>query len=97
MKAIDIQKEFTAEERMTRVGGERLRALILSASQVELCFSGKPIASVSFLDEGLAKLALEGWVLSDFQVKLQIKEMHPRDKKILDDLIQERLKRKREP
>jgi hypothetical protein len=45
----------------------------------------------------LAKLALEGWVLSDFQAKLQIKEMHPRDKKILDELIQERLKRNREP
>lgn len=96
MKEIAIFNVFTAEERMTRIGGERLRVLILKETdggeKIALQFAGKAIASVSFLDEGLAKLLLEGWSMKQYQARVQLIDIHPRDKKILDDLLRERAK-----
>jgi hypothetical protein len=94
MKKIDLIHDFTSEEKMTRIGGERLRKMILEETPVELVFSSRPIASVSFLDEGIAKLIFEGWTIEDLKVKLVLTGIHPRDKKILDELIKERMGRK---
>ena len=47
---IDIEKDFTPEERMTREGGEKLRSMILDSTHpISIDFHLKPIASVSFL------------------------------------------------
>ncbi|MBS1959535.1 MAG: hypothetical protein JST80_08705 [Bdellovibrionales bacterium] len=94
MKKIDVFKEFTAEERMTRVGGEKLRLMILKIHPVALEFAGRPIASVSFLDEGIAKLILEGWTAKDVEARLKFDRIHPRDLQIVRDLIKERSKSK---
>ena len=91
---INVIKEYSKEERMTREGGEKLREQILSASKnhavVELNFSKTPVASVSFWDESLAKLLLEGWTIKDIQNKIKLVDVHPRDVEILDKLIQAR-------
>ena len=91
MKKIYIFSEFTAEERMTRIGGERLRHLILKEAPVSLFFESKPIASVSFFDEGIAKLILEGWSKEVIHEKVSLHEIHPRDQAVLDQLIKSRL------
>lgn len=90
---IDLFKDFTAEERMTRVGGEKLRKKILSFSKdsrISIQAHHKPIASVSFWDEGIAKLILEGWTSDDIQRRLQFKEIHSGDQKIIDRLVEDR-------
>jgi hypothetical protein len=88
---IDL-REFTGEEKMTRVGGERLRKLILAAKKpVKIAFHGKAIASVSFLDEGLAKLIQEGWSKKQMQEDLELDQIHPRDLQLLEDLIRSQL------
>jgi aromatic ring-cleaving dioxygenase len=88
---IDLH-DFTAEEKMTRVGGERLRKLILTKKKpIKIEFHGKAIASVSFLDEGLAKLVQEGWTKKQIQEELTLHQIHSRDLKLLEDLIRSHL------
>ena len=94
MKKVDVFKEFTAEERMTRIGGEKLRNLILKSYPVTLEFDGRAIASVSFLDKGIAKLILEGWSEKEIDARLKYDRIHPRDLGIVKDLIKERLRSK---
>lgn len=85
---------FSAEEKMTRVGGEKLRKMILSLPlPVTLKFGSKPIASVSFLDEGLAKLIQEGWTKEKISTEIQLQNIHPRDLDLLKDLIRAHLKK----
>lgn len=91
MKSLNVFDEFTAEERMTRIGGEKLRNKILEG-YLEIDFNHRPVASVSFLDEGIAKLILEGWTPQEMQTRLKIKNIHARDMNILKDLIEERSK-----
>jgi hypothetical protein len=90
MKTIDLWKSFSAEERMTRDGGAKLREMILKMGPVKLQFHGKPIASVSFFDEGIAKLGEDGWTRTQIFKDIQLDQIHPRDKKILEELVRER-------
>lgn len=92
MKKINVFKEFTAEDRMTRIGGEKLRALIVDGYPVVLEFGGRPIASVSFLDEAIAKLVLEGWTEKDIKTRVKLDRIHARDLDIIQDLVKERIK-----
>ena len=87
MKTIDLWKTFTAEERMTREGGGKLRDLILDQNQVKLLFHGKAIASVSFFDESIAKLAENGWSTQRIFKEIEFNQIHPRDLAILKDLV----------
>lgn len=95
MKTIDLFKVFSAEERMTREGGEKLRELILLHSKVKLQFHGKPIASVSFFDESIAKLAENGWDSRKIFESVLFADIHPRDLEIVNQLVKERTKTKK--
>ena len=102
MKRIDIKKEFP-DDRMSREAGERLRYMILDAldkdSRVEIDFGGLIIASTSFLDEGLAKLAGQGWTSEKLRSAIVFKGLHPRDQEVMEDLFdaQALKSRKNEP
>lgn len=91
MTRIDIKKEF-AQDWISREAGERLRHLILQATKegktVEIDFSGLIIASTSFLDEGLAKLIEEGWSTEEITSRVHCKNLHPRDREVLNKLIE---------
>lgn len=83
---IDFQDDYT-----TRAAGERLRKLICQAEgEVLLDFMDCPIASASFLDEGLAKLAQEGWSSKDFQSRISLTNMYSKDLQLLKTLCLER-------
>lgn len=78
-----IKEEFK-DDFTTRVAGERLRKLILSADEaITLDFSDLKIASASFFDEGLAKLVEEGWKKVNFEEKLILKNIYKMDLKLL--------------
>lgn len=93
MMTIDIKKEFMGDW-ISRVAGERLRKMIIEATQknktVEIDFSNKMIASTSFFDEGIAKLVDEGWTRKDLDARVHFKNFHARDKMILDELCKNR-------
>jgi hypothetical protein len=90
---IDILKELTGEERITREGGEKLRNRILAGPHpVTVDFQDKPIASVSFWDESIAKLVLQGWSEVDIKKNVVLKNVHPRDVEVLQKLIEARSK-----
>ncbi len=93
IKKIDIKKDFTAEERMTRDGGEKLRTMILTnQDSVSIDFHHKPIASVSFWDESIAKLLLFGWSVEEIRKKIEFKNIHHRDEPIIEKLLKARSK-----
>jgi hypothetical protein len=86
MRNINIKKEFPTDH-ITRAAGERLRELILEADangeSVTIDFSGVTIASTSFLDEGLAKLADLGWSAEKVAKQVSLKNLNPLDKRVL--------------
>lgn len=86
MKKILIKKQF-ANDYITRDAGEKLRIIIEEAfakgEKIELDFAGLTIASTSFFDEGIAKLALSGWDQEKFKKNVGIKNLNPRDENVL--------------
>ena len=85
---INIEKDFTPEERMTREGGEKLRSMILDSTHpISIDFHLKPIASVSFWDESIAKLLLHGWSKNEIKEKIVFKNIHHRDEPIIEKLL----------
>ena len=92
---INVFTAFTAEERMTREGGEKLRKQILALwgahqNPIVLEFQNKPVASVSFWDEGIAKLLEEGWSEADLGKRIQFMGLYPRDREIVYKLVKAR-------
>jgi hypothetical protein len=80
---IEIKNMFP-DDHITRIAGEKLRNMILSCDEiVELDFSNVKIASASFFDEGIAKLALEGWSVIDFKNRIKITNIFSKDKMLL--------------
>ncbi|MGK5088495.1 STAS-like domain-containing protein [Bdellovibrionota bacterium FG-2] len=81
-----------------RVSGEKLREKIIATyaagtmgeEKIELDFTGLVIASTSFFDEGLAKLALSDWTYEDFKSRVTIKNMNPRDQEVLTKMLEYR-------
>lgn len=86
MKRINIKRAFQ-EDYISRIAGEKLRRLIIESFQnqepLALDFSGVVIASTSFFDEGIAKLALEGWDGQRLRKWVQMEGLNPRDQKVL--------------
>lgn len=87
-------KETFVQDWITREAGEKLRLLVSDAlhkaQNIELDFSDCLIASTSFFDESIAKLALEKVTSEQIQKHLKILHLHPRDKELLLDLCQRR-------
>ena len=86
---ISIKKDFH-DDAVTREAGEKLRKRIVESlragDKLELDFSGCLIASTSFFDEGIAKLANEGFQSGAILRSLTITHLHPRDRELLEDL-----------
>lgn len=97
-RRVDIRKEF-ADDRLTRAAGERLRETIVAAAgegkSVEVDFGDAVIASTSFLDEGFAKLAEDGWTREELDARVSLVNMHPRDREIMESLFANRAKSRR--
>ena len=93
MKRINIREQFSADF-VTRAAGERLRLMILEAAGsgevIEIDFSGLMIASTSFFDEGFAKLSEAGWTAQKLKAVVVFKNIHPRDREILEGLFSRR-------
>lgn len=85
--------EFCGAERVSRNDGARLRAEIErlweSCRVIVLDFAGLRIASVSFLDEGIALLALK-MPLPDLNEALQIQNITEQDNRLLNVLLESR-------
>ncbi len=90
---IDIIAEFK-NDTISREAGERLRNRIVDIlkihPQVEIDFQNKMIASTSFFDEGLAKLADLSWDEKMFYEKIKIKNMNPMDLQVLEHVCKYR-------
>lgn len=90
---IRIQEMF-ANDRITREAGETLRKIVVASlnqgQKTELDFSGCVIASTSFLDESIAKLALEQIPHEHIKKHLSFSHLHPRDRELLLDLCKRR-------
>lgn len=90
---IELKKEF-ADDFITREAGEKLRDQIVKelggGKSVELDFSGLVIASTSFFDEGIAKLALISDLSKAVKNNLHFVGLHPRDKELLLSLCRKR-------
>ena len=86
MKKIRIKTQFK-DDFITRTAGEKLRLEILEAKAnnetVELDFTGVIIASTSFFDESIAKLAESDWTDQILQKYVHIKRINPMDLKVL--------------
>ncbi|HLG20069.1 MAG TPA: STAS-like domain-containing protein [Bdellovibrionota bacterium] len=95
MAVVLIRREFSSDH-ITRQAGERLRQLILDfankGESIVIDFSGVTIASTSFLDEGLAKLADDGWSAEIVNQKITLKNIHARDRDLLRQLSLDRWK-----
>lgn len=94
MITIDIRKEFMGDW-ISREAGERLRKLIVEAVRqhkaVEIDFTNMMIASTSFFDEGIAKLAGEGWSREDLASRVHFKNLHRKDKSLMEALCKNRM------
>ncbi len=93
MNKITIKTNFK-NDYITRKAGEKLRLSIEESlqkkAQLELDFSDLVIASTSFFDEGIAKLALSGWTKKDFDNYITITNLNNRDQVVLEKMCKER-------
>lgn len=90
---IPILKTFS-QDYISRQAGERLRKMILPALQkdepLQLDFTGLIVGSVSFFDEGIAKLISFDIQEEKFRQLVQLIDMHPKDYQLLQSLCQKR-------
>lgn len=88
-----IRDEFQ-KDYISRQAGERLRNLILSAlekdKKIELDFSGMIVGSVSFFDEGIAKLIDHEINSSKFKSNVKLTSIDSKDRNLLQSLCQKR-------
>jgi hypothetical protein len=93
---IDPFQTLSDEERLTREGGEKLRLMIIDLlrdhSSVILDFKSRPIASVSFWDEGIAKLLQNGFTEKDLKEKINLKNVISRDHEVIQRVCEARKK-----
>lgn len=87
-------KEVFKTDYITRGAGEKLRLMILenkkNNKQSVLDFSELTIASTSFFDESLAKLALEGWDKKTYNSFVIIEKINPLDLNVLNKMLKYR-------
>jgi hypothetical protein len=93
MKSLKIRVAFK-DDFITRVAGERLRHEILRSTEkgeaLELDFSDLKVGSVSFFDESIAKLILEGWTKKDLEARVTFRGLYPLDRKVLESAMEYR-------
>ncbi len=88
---IKLKTEYK-DDYISRVAGENLRKkMVNSKNKITVDFENQIIASISFLDEGFAKLILEGWSKEKIKKNIEFKNIHPRDKDLIDKLIQNQI------
>lgn len=95
MKEIIINiTEVCGEDRISREAGANLRNLILDKwdefNRIVIDFDNLLVASASFLDEAVAKLAFE-FNEEDIKKKIKLENIEPFDKALVNDLIIRRL------
>lgn len=82
---ITIKEQFP-NDFTTRSAGEKLRELILANDEPTVIdFKDIKIASASFFDEGLAKLAENNWTQLDVEEKIILKNIFIMDLKLLNN------------
>jgi hypothetical protein len=80
---INIKEKFQ-DDFTSRIAGEKLRKTITDSSEeIVIDFKDLKIASASFFDEGIAKLALEGWDHNKLNSRLKVKNIFTRDLQLL--------------
>lgn len=93
MKNIMVKDDFK-DDYITREAGERLRLMILAAirnrEKLILDFEGLIVASTSFFDEGIAKLAHENLNQEDFKQYIVLKNLNKNDLKVLEKVTEYR-------
>ncbi len=81
-----IIKERFKNDFTTREAGEQLRKMILSSSEkIIIDFADVKIASASFFDEGIAKLAHEGWNKQDLDSRIEFINIFSKDLELMHD------------
>jgi hypothetical protein len=97
MARIHIATEYQSK-RVTRSDGAELRAAIekhwADAEPLVLDFSGVRIASVSFFDESLGRLALLHPV-EELTTRVKVENIDPADRRLLDDIVRSRLQERK--
>jgi len=87
-----VIKEIFKNDYISRVAGEKLRHMILDLwnknEKVVLDFSGLMVASTSFFDEGVAKMAQEKINPVFLKTHLSFENLYPRDKELLEKMCQ---------
>ena len=80
-----------------RTEGARLRAAIeaawVSPGLIEVDFANRRIASASFLDEGIAHIALDRSV-DEIRARLSVVNITPPDRRLLNDLLASRARQR---
>lgn len=88
-KTIIIKNDFK-DDYITRESGEKLRLIILENHKkniiTEIDFSDVIIASTSFFDESIAKLALEKWTKEQLDTFVILKDINPLDLNVLNKI-----------
>lgn len=65
---------------------QAIESALLEAPSVEIDFEGRTIASISFLDEAIACLALD-LPLTDLKTKVRIVGLTEQDRRLLNSLV----------
>ena len=87
---IVIGKKF-ATDHTTRVAGEKLRHMIISCKEnIILDFKNTKIASASFFDEGIAKLALHEWTTGMIKERIKFINLFKMDEMLLKEVCESR-------
>jgi hypothetical protein len=98
MARIHIATDYESK-RVTRSDGAELRAAIekhwSDAEPVVLDFTGVRIASVSFFDESLGRLALLHPV-EELTTRVKVENIDPADRRLLDDIVRSRSRERTE-
>jgi len=89
INAVIIKKDFK-NDYISREAGEKLRLIILENHKnnivTELDFSGIIVASTSFFDESIAKLALEEWDKEQLDTFVVFKNINKLDMDVLNKI-----------
>lgn len=85
-----VIREMFKDDYISRVAGEKLRLLIEAACQagekIDIDFAGVIVASTSFFDEGIAKLAESGWDKKRLEQFVTFTHLDPRDREVMEKM-----------
>lgn len=94
MIEIDVPKTC-GDDLITRNAGRKVRDVLLENWEqdvIEIRFSGRRIASVSFFDEAIGLLLKRGGkTMDEITSKLRFPDIHPGDRRLLNSVLRARL------